>query len=452
MKIDFFVYFHYYIFDPYKNMLTVNTLRCYKLIGAKYLILQFTGADGHLKGVEMSKHSFAKAGQVGVDGSSIGFLRTKQSDMIIDPDPLTVTLVPWQDNTACVFCDLRSTDTHERIAADPRGILANINKELHNEFQATYYARPEMEFYMLTYDFKPVDLATYMVLPPRDKGYFLRKMIVETLDQVNIPFKTFHSEAGPGQHEIEFDALPAIQAADSVQFFKQIAKMLALNQSEWLVSFMPKPFIEEAGNGMHIHQMVNSSDDDMFRGSKNELSDFALHFIAGQLAYASEITAITNPIVNSYRRLVPGREAPVYKTWGVANRTALVRVPGYEAGRLEYRAPDAASNIYFTLAFLLKAGLEGVKKKLEPPEEAKFDADALTSVQLEEKGVELLPRTLYDALLEFKESKLAKEILGSALHQEYYETRLNEWFDFKRGHSFEKEEITEWELSRYIDC
>ncbi|MFX1286617.1 MAG: glutamine synthetase family protein [Promethearchaeota archaeon] len=421
-------------------------------LGAKYLILKFTGADGNLKGVEMSKHSFAKADQVGVDGSSIGFLRTKQSDMIIVPDPSTVTLVPWQDNTACVFCDLRSTDTHERIAADPRGILAKVNAELYNEFQATYFARPEMEFYLLTPDLKPADSATYMVLPPRDKGYFLRKMIVETLDRVNIPFKTFHSEVGPGQHEIEFESLPAIQAADSVQYFKQIAKMVALNHSEWIVSFIPKPFIDEAGNGLHIHQMVRSSAADLFKGDENELSEFALHFIAGQLKYASEITAITNPIVNSYRRLVPGKEAPVYKTWGIANRTALIRVPGYEAGRLEYRAPDAATNIYFTLAFLLKAGLEGVRRRLEPPEEVNFDADVLSLQQLEEKGVELLPRTLYNALMEFKQSMLAKEILGTALHQEYYEARMNEWLDFKREYSFEKEEITPWEFSRYIDC
>ncbi|MHA2246203.1 MAG: glutamine synthetase family protein [Candidatus Hodarchaeales archaeon] len=421
-------------------------------IGAKYLLLQFTGADGHLKGVEMSKHSFSKADQVGVDGSSIGFLRTKRSDMIIVPDPSTVTLVPWQDKTACVFCDLRSTDTHERIAADPRGILAKVSKELLDDFQATYYARPEMEFYVLDSNFKPVDSASYMGLPPRDKGYFLRKMIVEVLDQVNIPLKTFHSEVGPGQHEIEFDSLPAVTAADAVQYFKQIAKMVALDQSEWIVSFMPKPFINEAGNGMHIHQMIKSSSEDLFKGSGNELSEFALHFIAGQLAHASEITAVTNPIINSYRRLVPGMEAPVYKTWGIANRTALIRVPGYEAGRLEYRAADAATNIYFTLAFLLRAGLEGVRKKLEPPEEAKFDADALDQKQLGEKGVKLLPRTIYDALTKFKDSELAKEILGATLHQEYFEARMTDWLDFSNKHSFEKQEITPWEMTRYYDC
>ncbi|MFX0122447.1 MAG: glutamine synthetase family protein [Candidatus Hodarchaeota archaeon] len=422
-------------------------------LGAKYLLLQFTGADGHLKGVEISKRSFSKAEQIGVDGSSIGFLRTKQSDMIIVPDPSTVTLVPWQENTACVFCDLRSTEeAHERIAADPRGILAEVSKELYDEFQATYFARPEMEFYILTSDFKPVDSATYMVLPPRDRGYFLRKMIIKTLDQVNIPYKTFHSEVGPGQHEIEFDSLPAILAADSVQYFKQIAKMVALNQSEWIISFMPKPFILEAGNGMHIHQIVKTSNEDMFKGSRNELSEFALHFIAGQLLYASEITAITNPIVNSYRRLVPGKEAPVYKTWGIANRTALIRVPGYEAGRLEYRAADAATNIYFTLAFLLKAGLEGVRKKLEPPKEANFDADALSLEQLKEKGIELLPRSLEDALMRFKDSKLARDTLGSALHQEYFDARMDEWLEFTSEHSFEKQEITSWEISRYLDC
>ena len=422
-------------------------------LGAKYLLLQFTGADGHLKGVEISKRSFSKVNQVGVDGSSIGFLRTKQSDMVIVPDPSTVTLVPWQENTACVFCDLRSTDdTHERIAADPRGILARIRKELYDEFQANYYARPEMEFYILSPDFQPSDSATYMVLPPRDKGYFLRKMIVETLDQVNIPFKTFHSEVGPGQHEIEFDSLPVIRAADSVQYFKQIAKMVALHHSEWIISFMPKPFISEAGNGMHIHQIVESADENLFKGKENELSEFALHFIAGQLQYASEITAITNPIINSYRRLVPGKEAPVYKTWGIANRTALIRVPGYEVGRLEYRAADAATNIYFTLAFLLKAGLEGVRKKLETPEEANFDADALNLEELKEKGVTLLPRSLKDALVEFKNSKLAKEILGSSLHQEYYEARMNEWLEFTNEYSFEKQEITPWEISNYVDC
>lgn len=422
-------------------------------IGVKYLLLQFTGADGQLKGVEISKPSFAKTDQIGVDGSSIGFLRTKRSDMIIEPDPSTVTKIPWQDKTACVFCNLQSTGTQERISADPRGILAKINAELITEFEAEFYARPEMEFYILTADFKPIDSATYMVLPPRDKGYFLRKLIVETLDQVNLPYKTFHSEVGPGQHEIEFEALPAVQAADGVQFFKQIAKMVALDQTEdWMVSFMPKPFINEAGNGMHIHQMVKSADTDFFRGSGKELSEFALHFIAGQLKHASEICAITNPIINSYRRLVPGIEAPVYKTWGIANRTALIRVPGYEAGRLEYRSPDAATNIYFTLALLLAAGLDGIRKKLNPPDEANFDADSLSLDELKERGVELLPRTLKEALEEFRKSKLAEKVLGSALHQEYYEARLNEWDDFTSEYSFEKREVTPWEIERYCDC
>ncbi|MFX0085719.1 MAG: glutamine synthetase family protein [Candidatus Hodarchaeota archaeon] len=422
-------------------------------LGAKYLLLQFTGADGDLKGVEISKRSFSQAEQIGVDGSSIGFLRTKQSDMIIEPDPLTVTIVPWQENTACVFCDLRSTDTHERISDDPRGILAEVNKSLYDEFQAIYYARPEMEFYILTSDLQPIDSSSYMSLPPRDRGYFLRKIIVETLEDINLPYKTFHSEVGPGQHEVEFQPLPAVQAADSVQTFKQIAKMAALNQTEdWIITFMPKIFVNEAGNGMHIHQMVKSNDQDFFMGKSNELSEFALHFVAGQLHYASEMTAVTNPIVNSYRRLVPGIEAPVYKTWGIANRTALIRVPSYESGRLEYRAPDAAANIYFTLALLLAAGLDGVKKKIEPPDEAAFDADALNLDELVIKGVELLPRTLEDALDIFVKSKLVKKILGSALQKEYYKARINEWNEFVKEYSFEKKEITPWEIKRYIDC
>ncbi|MHA2294666.1 MAG: glutamine synthetase family protein [Candidatus Hodarchaeales archaeon] len=421
--------------------------------GTKHLLLQFTGADGNLKGVEMSKDAFIKAEQVGVDGSSIGFLRTKQSDMIIDPDPSTVSKFPWQENTAGVFCDLRSTDTHERISDDPRGILKVVNQQLSDEFQSNFWARPEMEFYLLTSDFKPVDTAKYMVLPPRDKGYFLRKLIVDTLDLVGIPYKTFHSEVGPGQHEVEFQALPAVQAADSVQMFKQIAKMTALNYSEdWRVSFMPKPFINEAGTGMHIHQLVKSSERNLFKGSGNELSEFALHFIAGQLHYASEITAVTNPIINSYRRLVPGKEAPTYKTWGIANRTALIRVPGYEAGRLEYRAADAATNIYFTLAILLAAGIEGVRKKIEPPPEIDFDADALSAEELVDKGVALLPRNLKKALKDFKRSKLAEKVLGKDLHKEYYDARMKEWKDFTREHVFEKEEVTTWEIDHYSDC
>ena len=423
-------------------------------IGAKYLLLQFTGADGNLKGVEMSKRSFSQAERVGVDGSSIGFLRTKQSDMIIVPDPSTVTIIPWQENTACVFCDLRSTDTNERISEDPRGILAEVNRSLIQEFQANYFARPEMEFYILkSSNLKPIDSATYMGLPPRDKGYFLRKLIVDTLDLVNIPFKTFHSEVGKSQHEIEFQALPAVKAADGYQMFKQIAKMVAINNTEdWIITFMPKPFIDDAGNGMHIHQMIKSDNEDLFLGNSNDLSEFALHFIAGQLHYASEIAAVTNPIINSYRRLVPGIEAPVYKTWGIGNRTALIRVPSYESGRLEYRAADAATNIYFSLALLLSAGLEGVRNKIEPPEEATFDADALSLQELDEKGVKLLPRTLEDALIEFKQSKFITKVLGSALQEEYYEARLNEWKEFTREYSFTKKEITPWEIERYIDC
>ena len=422
-------------------------------LGAKYLLLQFTGADGNLKGVELSKRAYSKIDQVGVDGSSIGFLRTKRSDMIIVPDPSTVTLVPWQENTACVFCDLRSTDTNERIANDPRGILAEVNRSLYEEFNANYYARPEMEFYLLDNELKPVDSAGYMALPPRDRGYFVRKMIVETLELIKLPFKTFHSEVGNSQHEIEFQALPALQAADGVQMFKQIAKMVALNNTEdWIITFMPKPFLNDAGNGMHIHQMVRGDESDLFEGHDNELTEFALHFIAGQLHYAKEISAITNPIINSYRRLVPGIEAPVYITWGIANRTALIRVPGYESGRLEYRAADAATNIYFTLAMLLAAGLEGVRNKMEAPTGADFNADELSMRELKEKGVELLPRTLEDALGIFKKSKLTKKVLGEALHKEFYEAKKLEWETFSKEYSFEKQEISLWELERYIDC
>ena len=422
-------------------------------LNAKYLLLQFTGADGQLKGVEMPKKAFLEADNIGIDGSSIGFLRTKRSDMIINPDPSTITLIPWQERTVCVFCDLRSTDTHERISNDPRGILAKINDELINEFEANYYTRPEMEFYVLTSDFQRIDSSGYMGLPPKDKGYFLRKLIVETLDTVNFPYKTFHSEVGPGQHEIEFEALPAIQAADGVQFFKQLAKMVALEYTEdWIVSFMPKPFITEAGTGMHIHQIIKDEESNLFQGRSKGLSEFALHFIAGQLRYAGEIAAVTNPIINSYRRLVPGIEAPVYKTWGIANRTALIRVPGYEAGRLEYRCADASTNIYFCLALLLAAGLEGVRKKIEPPEEANFDADALNPLELKKRGVQFLPRTLKDALEEFKNSTFVSKIFGKDLHQEYYDARRKEWQEFTNQYSFEKKEVTQWELNRYSDC
>ncbi|MHA1331552.1 MAG: glutamine synthetase, partial [Candidatus Hodarchaeales archaeon] len=185
---------------------------------------------------------------------------------------------------------------------------------------------------------------------------------------------------------------------------------------------------------------------------EGHISEFALHFIAGQLKHAHEIAAVTNPVVNSYRRLVPKKEAPVYITWGVANRTALIRVPGYESGRLEYRAADAATNIYFTLALLLAAGLDGVRKKLDPPPEADFDADALSLETLREKGVQLLPRTLEDALDHFKKSKLVEKVFGKALKQEYYNARLEEWNEFTTEYSFEKKEITSWELERYIDC
>ncbi|MHA1973166.1 MAG: glutamine synthetase family protein, partial [Candidatus Hodarchaeales archaeon] len=301
-------------------------------------------------------------------------------------------------------------------------------------------------------DYSLVDQASYMALPPRDKGYVLRKEIVRILDSINIPFKTFHSEVGPGQHEIEFQSLPAIQAADNVQMFKQIVKMAALYHSEWIATFMPKPFIDQAGTGLHIHQIVKNDDDNLFRDSNGHVSEFALHFIAGQLKHAHEIAAVTNPIVNSYRRLVPKIEAPVYITWGVANRTALIRVPGYESGRLEYRATDAASNIYFVLALLLAAGLDGVRRKIEPPPEADFDADALSLETLKEKGVQLLPRTLKDALESFNKSRLVESVFGKALQQEYYTARLEEWNEFTKEFSFEKREITKWELERYIDC
>lgn len=429
-------------------------LKMMEKLDAKYILLQFTGADGTLKGVEMNKRAFIKADTVGVDGSSIGFLRTKSSDMIISPDPETVRIIPWQDKTVSVFCDLRSTDTKDRISADPRGILAKTCDKMEKEYNACYYARPEMEFYVLTEDMKPVDTSSYMSLPPRDRGYFLRKLIVETLDKVDLPYKTFHSEVGKSQHEIEFGILPAVRAADGVQLFKQIAKMTSLYETEeWMVTFMPKPFIDDAGNGMHIHQMVTSMEgENLFKGSNKELTEFCLNFIAGQLHYAPEIAAVTNPIINSYRRLVPGIEAPVYITWGVANRTALIRVPGYEAGRLEYRAPDASTNIYFALALLLEAGMEGVKNKMNPPSELNLDPDVLTIEELKNVGIDLLPRTLEEALKKFKSSKLAKNVLGEALHKQFYDAKVLEWEEFTNQYSFEKKEITPYEIEKYLDC
>nr|MDO8113065.1 glutamine synthetase family protein [Candidatus Sigynarchaeota archaeon] len=329
---------------------------------------QFTTILGDLKQVSIpSKIWDEMADGTGVDGSSLGFLKTEQSDMIFKPDLSTFTLLPWNPRVGRFICDGFGSDEKPH-PLDPRMALKKVLAQA-NEMGNEFITRPELEWYFVnnSRDVKPVDDGKYMDVAPLDSQNTLRDDIALKLVEAGIGVKTIHHECGPGQNEIEFMQANALSQADAVQTARWFAKTMA-SLKGIVCTFMPKPFLECAGSGMHIHQwLANSKGENIFAEKGRAVCDALRWFVGGILDHVDGMTAIFNPTTNSYKRLVPGHEAPVYKAWGVANRTALIRIPGYEKkARFEYRATDAATNIYLASALLLAAGLDGLKRKLEP--------------------------------------------------------------------------------------
>jgi glutamine synthetase len=429
-------------------------LRTVEERGVRFVRLWFTDVLGFLKSVEVPPAELEGALEEGMtfDGSTIqGYSRIQESDMLARPDPNTFELLPTDDSETAVarmFCDIEMHSGEP--FDDPRNVLKR-NLEKAREKGFTFFVGPEMEFfYFRTGDtVEPLDHAGYFDLTAHDLGSKLRKQTVLRLEAMGIPVEYSFHENGPSQHEIDLRHTDALTMADNVMTFKLIAKEVAADHGVY-ATFMPKPIGGAFGSGMHTHMSLFEGDVNAFYDPGDEfgLSKTAKHFIAGLLVHADEIVAVTNQWVNSYKRLIPGYEAPVYKCWARNNRSALVRVPlskkgKNESSRIEFRAPDPACNPYLAFSVILAAGLKGIEEGYALPPEATDNIYALTDAERLAEGIGSLPGSLRDALDAMERSELMAETLGEHVFENFLVNKRREWADYKA-------DVTPFEIARYL--
>jgi glutamine synthetase len=376
----------------------------------------------------------------GFDGSSIeGFTRIYESDMIAMPDPSTFKVLPWNDGgeEALLFCDVLEPDGTP-YSGDPRSILKRV-LGLVEKRGWTFNIGPELEYFYFTNDEnpRPLDSAGYFDLTPPDLGEALRKKTIIALDSLGIHVECSHHEVAPSQHEIDLKYCDALTAADNVMLSKLVIKEIAL-QADVHASFMPKPIYGENGSGMHVHQSLIDDGKNVFYNPNDEsyLSDTAKSYAEGLLRHAREITLLTDQWVNSYKRLVPGYEAPVYISWARMNRSTLIRVPRYRPGhemstRIELRCPDPACNPYLVFAVVLAAGLKGIDEKLTLRGHVEENIFAMTPEEREERGIRMLPGNLSEAIAVAKKSELLRETLGEETFEKLLLNKTAEWNEYR---------------------
>ncbi|MBU0628621.1 MAG: type I glutamate--ammonia ligase [Nanoarchaeota archaeon] len=428
----------------------------------KFVQLQFTDMHGTIKAVTIPVHKLKESLEKGTwfDGSSIeGFTRIAESDMFLKPDNSTYAVLPWEPENkkvARLICDVYTPDG-KPFEGDPRHILKKVLKEA-SDMGFKYNVGPELEFFLFKPDENgkvrpiPHDGAGYFDYSPRYPSEIVRTDIITAIEALGLEVEASHHEVAPNQHEIGFKYGDALSQADKCVTFKLTAKTIAVKHGLH-ATFMPKPIFGENGSGMHVHQSlfdIKTGKNAFFdEGDKYKLSKTAKSFIAGQLKYIKGISAITAPTVNSYKRLVPGYEAPVYICWAQINRSALIRIPRYSPGReqatrAELRCPDPSSNPYLAFAAMLKAGLEGIKEKLEPPKPVEEDVYEFDKDKLQEHKIDTLPASLGEALSAFRESKIAKEVLGSHAFKVYLAAKEAEYDEYRLR-------VTEWEIDKYLE-
>jgi glutamine synthetase len=417
----------------------------------------FTDVLGMLKSFAVTDTELEGAFEegMGFDGSSIdGFTRLEESDMVAYPNADSFQLIPWrptEQGVGRMFCDIVKPDGTP-FEGDPRYALKRICKKA-ADMGFTMYVGPELEFFYFAddQDTEVLDQGGYFDLTPLDVASDLRRETVLTLEKMGIPVEYSHHEVAPSQHEIDLRYAEATAMADNVMTYRLVVKEIALQNGVY-ATFMPKPIFGQNGSGMHVHQSLFSKDGNAFFDANDpegfNLSETAKHYIAGLLKYAPEFTAVTNPLVNSYKRLVPGYEAPVYIAWARRNRSALVRVPMYKPGkenatRLELRSPDPSANPYLAFACMLGAGLKGIEEKLPLMPEATNNIFHMSDDELEAAGINILPGTLGESIELFEKSELMKEVLGEHIHSFYVANKRKEWDDYRM-------QVTEWELDRYL--
>jgi len=426
--------------------------------GVRLVRLWFTDVLGSLKSFAISPAELENALEDGMtfDGSSIdGFGRTLESDVLAMPDANTFEVLPWGDPKATearVFCDIHNLDG-TAFEGDPRQVLRR-NLQAAHERGFTFFVAPDIEFFYFSPPEKgqapvPLDEGGFFDLTTTDVSGTLRKQTIRTLETMSIPVEySFHEDA-PSQHEIDLRHTDALTMADSIMTFRLVVKEVAASQGVH-ATFMPKPLESVQGSGMHVHLSLFDGDENAFFSNDDgyNLSPIAKQFMAGLLRHAAEITAITNQTVNSYKRLVPGLEAPVHVTWARNNRSGLVRVPVAKRGnpsatRIEFRSPDPACNPYLAFAVMLAAGMRGITEGYELPPEADSNLFEMSDAELNKLGIDLLPQSLSDSLKVMEQSALVHEALGEHIFEWFLRNKRSEWRSYKTH-------VSAFEHDRYL--
>ncbi|ELY86953.1 type I glutamate--ammonia ligase [Natrinema altunense] len=426
-----------------------------------FLRLQFTDILGTVKNVSVPARQAEKAFTEGIyfDGSSIeGFVRIQESDMRLKPDPETFAVLPWQNRedgaSARMICDVIDTSTGEPFEGDPRRVLKNA-LERAEEMGYTVNAAPEPEFFLFEEDedgratTETGDHGGYFDLAPKDLASDVRRDIIYGLEEMGFEVEASHHEVAEGQHEINFEYDDALSTADNVGTFRTVVRAIAA-QHDQHATFMPKPIPRINGSGMHTHLSLFTEDgENAFHDEDDEfdLSATAHAFIAGILEHAPAITAIANPTVNSYKRLVPGYEAPVYVAWSDRNRSALIRKPAARvpaASRVELRSPDPSCNPYLALAVMIHAGLEGIENDLECPDPVRENIYEFDEQKREEYGIDTLPSNLGEAVAALESDEVIYDALGDHVAPKFVEAKQQEFQDYLV-------DVSQWELDRYLE-
>jgi len=422
----------------------------------KFIRMWFTDILGFLKSFAITVEELEGALEegMGFDGSSIeGFARIDESDMIALPDPNTFAILPWRPmderGVARMFCDIRMPDG-SAFVGDPRQVLKR-NLQRASDLGYTYYVGPELEYFYFkdSKHTEPLDQGGYFDLTPLDVASDLRRDTVLTLERLGIAVEYSHHEVAPSQHEIDLKYCDALTMADNAMTYRLVVKEVALKHGVY-ATFMPKPLATENGSGMHVHQSLFNGEKNAFFDPKDKyhLSDTGKHYIAGLLRHAPEITLVLNQWINSYKRLVPGYEAPVYISWARRNRSDLVRMPMYKPGkenatRVELRSPDPACNPYLAFSVMLAAGLAGIENKYELPEPIEENVYDMSPERRKDLGIETLPADLWEAIKLTEQSELVRKALGDHVFDNFIANKKLEWDRYRI-------QVTKFELDEYL--